>query len=118
MKVRVYFDKSDCVDPYTIFFPYPKKIQRTENGRYIKGSFLTCNVKHDCNNNIDEDSFLGYNWDELDVTLGYSIKALGKRVHGGDIPIAMQKWIAKMEPLWNDAVTKNTSEAWEAWNKA
>ena len=119
MKVRVYFSKNDCVDPYTIFFPYPKKMQCTEQGRYyIKGVFLTCAIMSDLWGNIDENNFNMYGWQELDMTLGYSINKLGKRVHGNDVPIAMQKWIAKMEPLWNDAVTKNTPEAWEAWNEA
>ena len=118
MKVRVYFCKADCYEPYTIFFPYPKKMQRTESGHYTKGIFMTCNIEHDFNGNVSTSTFRMCSWQELDVTLGYSIEALGKRVHGDDIPIAMQKWIAKMEPLWNEAVTKNTSAAWDAWNEA
>lgn len=118
MKARVYFDKNGGADPYTIFFPYPKKLQRTEHGRYVKGSFLTCNIKHDFNGNVNTNTFRMYGWQELDITLGYSIEHLGKRVHDNDIPVAMQKWIAKMEPLWNEAVTKNTPAAWGAWGKA
>ena len=119
MKVRVYFDKSDCVDPYTIFFPYPKKMQRTDDGRYyIKDVFLTCATMSNSLGNINENNFSMCGWQELDMTLGYRINKLGKQVRGNDVPIAMQKWIAKMEPLWNDAVTKNTPEAWKAWNEA
>lgn len=53
---------------------------------------------------------------DLDVTLGYSVSNLGKRVHGDDIPVAMRKFIERAEPAWNRCLTEDSDEAWEYWN--
>ena len=109
MTARVYKAKPDTIDSWTIFFPYPKKMQR-QGDRLIKGTFLMCSPG-------SNDSYFNMCcWDHLDTSLGYSIDALGKRVHGNDIPKSMQRYIKKAEPIWNEAVTKNTPEAWQRWN--
>lgn len=43
---------------------------------------------------------------------------LGKRVDVKTTPKAFQKIFRHQEMLWNNAITKNTEEAWEAWNRA
>lgn len=113
MTVRVYRAKPDTIDSWTIFFPYPKKIQEQEiarHGHRIKGTFLCCSP------GTNDSYFNRCCWEDLDTSLGYSIEALGKRVHGNDIPKSMQHFIKRAEPIWNEAVTKNTTEAWDKWN--
>lgn len=40
-----------------------------------------------------------------------------KAASGLDTPKAFQEIFYNMEKLWNEAITKNTNEAWKAWSE-
>lgn len=109
MKARLYHDtrKKFCgyVDAWSIYFPYPKWLREQEDG--VRGCFLGCRPTDD---GMDRCT---WEYDEPDKPL-----YLGKRVDISTTPKAFQKIFKHYEKLWNDAITKNTEEAWNKWNLA
>lgn len=109
MKARLYHDTRkefrDYIDAWSIYFPYPKWMRKENPGVY--GCFIGCKPTEDgmirCTWNFDEFGMRPY---------------LGKRVDVSTTHIAFQKIFYHLEKLWNDAITKNTEEAWEEWNRA
>lgn len=106
MKVKVYRatgKQKDYIDAWSIYFPYSSEVVLEEmkrTGRCIKGIFLSCSPYSSAAQPGHE--FVNCGWCELDIGLGYSIQGLGKRVY--DIPEVFQKFIDRMEPLWNEAL--------------
>ena len=113
MKARLYHDTRkkhrDCVDAWSIYFPYPKWLRKQSGGRTF-GGFIGCTPT--------EDGMIRctYEYDEITPTLGRPY--LGRRVDVRTTPKAFQKLFRKLERAWNNAITKNTESAWEAWNRA
>lgn len=109
MKARLYHDtrKSvcDCVDAWSMYFPYPKWLCKQEDG--VRGCFLGCRPTED---GMDRCT---WEYDEPDKRL-----YLGKRVDISTTPKAFQEIFRHYEKLWNDAITQNTEEAWDKWNLA
>lgn len=113
MKARLYHDTRkkfrDYIDAWSIYFPYPKWMRKENPGVY--GCFISCKPTESgiirCI--VDYDEFIpGLR----------SRPYLGKRVDVKTTPKAFQKIFRHQERLWNNAITKNTEEAWEAWNRA
>ena len=53
-----------------------------------------------------------------EITPGHGRPYLGKRVDVNTTSKSFQKIFRKQERLWNNAITKNTDAAWEAWYRA
>lgn len=113
MKARLYHDTRkkfrDYVDAWSMYFPYPKWMREENPGVY--GCFIGCKPtesgKIRCT--VEYDEFIpGFR----------SRPYLGKRVDVKTTPKAFQKIFRYHERLWNNAITRNTDDAWEAWNRA
>ena len=116
MKVRLYRAKNakGFVDEFSLYFPFPKKMikeYKKEFDRYIKGTFLGCSQASD-------GSIVRCCWEDLDVTIGYSIDGLGKRYPLEKMSKEFQKFARKMERLWNNALKYNDKKHWDAWVRA
>lgn len=113
MKARLYHDTRkkfrDYIDAWSIYFPYPKWMRKENPGVY--GCFISCKP-------TTESGMTRCIVDYDEITPGRRRPYLGKRVDVKTTPKAFQKIFYHLEKLWNDAITKNTDEAWEAWNKA
>lgn len=117
MQVKVYRatgEAKNYIDGWTIVFPLSKKfraMQIKEQGNYTKAWCLGCSP---CNG--DNKRFNMCCWFDLDRSLGYTYEGLGKRVHGADIPAAMQAWIKKAEKAFNNLLNNPDDEkAQLAW---
>ena len=117
MKVRLYRSPArfkGYVDEFTLYFPYPKKMieeYKKLHNRYIKGTFLGCSQASD-------GSIIRCCWDDLDVTIGYSIESLGRRWPLEKMSREFQRFARKMERLWNNALKYDDKKHWDAWNRA
>ena len=112
MKLRLYHDTRKefrfCVDAWTIYVPYPKWLRKE---RYdAKGIYLGCSPT--------EYGMIRCCWYEDDITITRNRPYLGKRIDPKTTSKAFQKIFYKLEKIWNEAITKNTDEAWKAWNEA
>lgn len=87
-----------------MYFPYPKKM-REQKQTY--GCYLGCKPT--------DDGMIRCTWEYDEMGMR---PYLGKRVDIKTTPKAFQKLFRKYERLWNNAITKNTDEAWEKWNRA
>lgn len=109
MKARLYHDTRkkfrDYVDAWSMYFPYPKWLREQEHG--TRGCFLGCRPTE---YGMDKCT---WEYDEPDKRL-----FLGKRVDVSTTPKAFQDIFKHYEKLWNEAITKNTEEAWNKWNLA
>ena len=96
MKARLYHDTRknvcDCVDAWSMYFPYPKWLRKQEGG--VRGCFFKCTWEED---KPDKHLFLGKRVDVLTTSK------------------AFQKIFKHYEKLWNDAITQDTAEAWNKW---
>ena len=116
MKVRLYRARNakGYVDEFSLYFPYPKKMTeeyKTVHDRLIKGAFLGCSQASD-------GSVISCCWEELDVTIGYSIDGLGRRWPLEKMSRGFQKFARRMERLWNNALKYDDKKHWDAWNMA
>lgn len=117
MKVRVYYDKKhkDYVDPYTMYFPYSKKIRdetKKSSGHLIMGTALSFNCHPD-------GSMTLFSWFDDDRDLGYNIPNCGdKKIKIETLPKGVQDYVAKMEKIWSDANKYDDKKHWDAWNNA
>lgn len=112
MKLRLYHDTRKkfrfCVDAWTIYVPYPKWLRKE---RYdAKGIYLGCSPT--------EYGMIRCCWCDDEITITRNRPYLGKRIDPKTTSKAFQKIFYKLEKLWNEAITKNTDEAWKAWNEA
>lgn len=114
MQVRLYKDTRrayrNYADIYTLFFPYPKRLQLREGARaYIVGG----NIRSD-------GSWNGMHSDlvPVGVLVNGNRLFLGRRQKIDKLPDKAREEIARLERLWNEAVTKDTDEAWERWNNS
>lgn len=112
MKARLYHDTRkefrDYIDAWSIYFPYPKWMRKENPGVY--GCFIGCKPT--------ESGMIRCIVDYDEITPGHGRPYLGKIVDVKTTPKAFQKIFRHQERLWNNAITKNTDEAWEAWNRA
>lgn len=113
MKARLYHDTRkkfrDYIDSWSIYFPYPKWMRKEDPGVY--GCYLS--------GTPTEDGMIRCIFDYDEFIPGLRRRPyLGKRVDVKTTPKAFQKIFRHMERLWNNAITKNTEEAWEVWNRA
>ena len=110
MKLRLYHDTRkkfrDCVDAWTIYVPYPKWLQKETHD--TRGCFLGCTPT--------DEGMIRCTWEYDERRWGSPF--FGKKIDPKTTPKAFQKIFCKLEKLWNDAITKNTEEAWEKWNLA
>ena len=110
MKARLYHDTRkkfrDCVDAWSIYVPYPKWLKEKTNG--TMGTFLGCTPT--------ETGMIRCTW-ECDERR-HGILHFGKKIDPKTTPKAFQKIFYNLEKLWNEAITKNTEEAWQKWNLA
>lgn len=116
MKVRLYRAKKakGFVDEFSLYFPYPKKMIEEYKKRFdreIKGTFLCCSQASD-------GSVIRCCWENLDVTIGYSIEGLGRRYPVEKMSKDFQKFAGKMERLWNNALKHDDDKHWDAWDRA
>ena len=117
MKVRLYDSGKryeGFPDRYSLYFPYTQKMMdyyKKKFGRVIKGTFLGCSQASD-------GSVIRYYWEDLDTTIGYSIKGLGRKVKIESMSKQFQEFAVKMERIWNDAIKYDDKEHWDFWNKA
>lgn len=109
MKLKLYHDTRkkfrDCVDAWTIYVPYPKWLREKTFG--TMGTFLGCTPT--------ETGMIRCIWEHDERRCGRPY--FGKKIDPKDTPKAFQEIFYNMEKLWNEAITKNTNEAWEAWNR-
>lgn len=120
MKVRIYDScKKDCIDRYTLYFPYPKKeVERTMKSahRRIMGVCQPFNFVAD--EMTGKTTITFYSWVDDDRTLGVDIPGTEKKIPIKAMPKEVQDYAAKMEKLWNDAWKYNDDEHWHEWNIA
>ena len=113
MEIRVYKENrkqfKNYADPITVLFPYPKRLQEREHARafFVAGNFGSDG-----------------RWNRLhsgDIPRGVYINGnqcyLGKKLRLADIPDLAREEIERVGRIWNEAVTKDTDEAWEQWNE-
>lgn len=114
MEIRVYEDKRkqycDYVDTMTIFFPVSKRLQGREQCRAycISGKPMSNGVWR------GTDSF----YLPVGVPVNSNQCYLGKRVKIDTLPKPTQDEINRLSTLWNEAVTTDSEEAWERWDRA
>ena len=68
---------------------------------------------------------LGFSWGKetitrccwFEVQYGVMYYNLGKKLRRNELPAHVQKWVKKMEDTYNKALTLDTDEAWEEWDK-
>lgn len=112
MKARLYHDTRkeirDSIDAWSMYFPYPKWLRKESKG--VFGCYISCKPT--------EYGAIICCCDYDEVIPGHGRPYLGKRVDVRTTPKAFQKIFRHQERLWNNAITKNTEEAWEAWNRA
>lgn len=110
MKLRLYHDTRkkfrDYVDAWTIYAPYPKWL-REETDRTM-GIFLGCTPT--------KTGMIRCTWEYDERMWGHP--HFGKKIDPKTTPKAFQKIFYKLEKLWNEAITKNTEEAWKKWELA
>ena len=116
MKVRLYRGRNakGFVDEFTLYFPYPKWMTaeyKERHGRLIKGTMLGCSQASD-------GSVIRCIWEDLDVTIGYSISGLGRRWPLEKMSKEFQRFARKMERLWNEALKYDDDKHWDAWVRA
>ena len=111
MKARLSHDTRkkcrDCVDAWALYFPYPKWM-REEYGAF--GTYLGCKPT--------DDGMIRCTWGTDECLPCQGRPYLGKRVDVKTTPKAFRNLFRQYEKLWNNAITRNTEKAWEAWNKA
>lgn len=113
MEIRVYKENRkpfrDYVDNITVVFPIPKRLQERERSRafFIAGNFGSDG-----------------RWNRLhsgDIPQGVYINGnqcyLGKKMRLDAIPEPARAEIVRVGKIWNEAVGKDTEEAWERWNE-
>lgn len=113
MEIRVYKENRkqfrDYVDNITVVFPIPKRLQEREHSRafFIAGNFGSDG-----------------RWNRLhsgDIPQGVYINGnrcyLGRKMRLDAIPEPARAEIERVGKIWNEAVTKDTEEAWERWNE-
>ena len=69
--------------------------------------------------------FLGFSFGEGTITrfcwdwcqYGVGSMNLGRKVKRNTLPLHVQKWIDKMEEVYNRALKEDTEEAWNDWDK-
>lgn len=109
MKLKLYHDTRkkfrDCVDAWTIYVPYPKWLREKTCG--TMGTFLGCTPT--------ETGMIRCAWEHDERRCGRPY--FGKKIDPKDTPKAFQEIFYNMEKLWNEAITKNTNEAWKAWSE-
>lgn len=91
------------VDEYTLYFPYPKKIQKTEK---ISGYGIGCSQT----SNGDVIRCSGFDVDCFATT------NLGRKVSLETMSPEFQKWARNLERIWNDALKYDDAEHWQVWN--
>lgn len=113
MEIRIYKENRkqfrDYVDNITVVFPIPKRLQERE---YSRAFFIAGNFGSDGR------------WNRLhsgDIPQGVYINGnrcyLGKKLRLDAIPEPARAEIVRVGKIWNEAVTKDTEEAWERWNE-
>lgn len=112
MEIRLYKETRkefrNYADPYTLYFPYPKRLQKREGAKayYVGGNILS------------DGTWQGMYSDyaPIGVRVNGNNLHLGKKIKLSEIPEPARKQIQHLSDLWNEAVTKDTDEAWEKWN--
>lgn len=71
--------------------------------------------------------YLGFNFNEEGKTIhrecwgdcknGIKTMSMGKKIKRDTLPLFVQEWVNGMEEAYNKALTEDTEEAWEAWNR-
>ena len=114
MTVKVYKEDrkglKDYVDNITVYFPYPKRLQEREQGKgfYIAGGFTSDGHF----NRMHSDTI------PVGVLINGNNCYFGKRLRDEHIPTPALEEITELARVWNVAVTEDTTEAWDEWNKA
>ena len=105
--LRVYDSKfKGYVDRYSLYIPTPRNL-KAEWGYDGIG--------------------IGFSWSQVHDSLircdhfecpHFSQMNLGRKVKRETLPAFVQKWINKMEKLYNDALNLDTDAAWKKWEIA
>ena len=109
-QMRLYKDTrreyKDYQGKYTLYFPYPKWLQKTENG--ATGYGIVCEPTE------------GGMWRiEGIYNDGYGVNSnnfyLGRRIKLESMPEAFQICANRLAKAWHDAIKYNTPEYWKKW---
>lgn len=115
MKVRLYDGgKKWGVDRYTFYFPFPKWMREDYYNRHrhvVTGTMIGCSEGSD-------GGVIRCIWEDMDLTLGYSIRRLGRKIPIENMSKQFQKWARRLEKLWNDALKYDDKKHWDKWNQA
>lgn len=93
------------VDRYSLYVPTPRNKVGEWGfmGIFLGFSFTDNHITRCC-------------WDEC--KRGIISMNLGKKIKRETLPLNVQKWINKMEKLYNKALEEDTEDAWDNWIKA
>lgn len=110
MTLRIYDAGKKYADRYTLYFPYPKWMQKLEKSFAYYFGFSFHNdgrkiyIRKFCSDIADK-PFVYYN--------------MGRKVQLSTLPKEVREWIEKLQKVWNvlcKESNQNNHKIWDAWN--
>lgn len=117
MKIRLYRASAKFrgyVDEFTLYFPYPKWLQKEIQEQHKE---KVCGCCIGCSQTEGGNMVRCMGFDD-NRTLGYHPDNFGRRYPLEKMSKQFQREAHKLEKAWNDALKYNDNKHWEIWNQA